>query len=109
MRFIIVSKFFVPNGYAAIALFPFIFFKKQEYITDRRINHEKIHLRQQIEMLIIPFYLLYGIHFLYNIICGISHPYRNIVFEIEAYNNESSKTYLKTRGFFAWTKYFNNR
>ncbi|RFQ89624.1 hypothetical protein CRE09_29030, partial [Escherichia coli] len=47
---VIISKYLVPRGYTAMAVFPFIFLKKKKYQSNRYLlNHEKIHLRQQLE------------------------------------------------------------
>ena len=56
-------------------------------------NHEKIHGKQQIELLIIPFYLIYFIEWL-------AKGYYNISFELEAYDNQNNEKYLKTRKIF---------
>ena len=57
---IVVSKYLVPRGFVGLTLYPFILLKtkamKQNIIV---INHEKIHLRQQIELLIVFFYIIY--------------------------------------------------
>ena len=60
----IVCKYLVPNGYAAITIFPFVFYKYKRYITPSTDNHEKIHLKQQKEMLVIPFFIWYGLEYL---------------------------------------------
>ena len=91
-----------------MALFPFILVRKAGHKTDPRlINHEKIHLAQQLELLILPFYLLYQLHYLVNLIRYRKHDraYRNIVFEKEAYAMESCPEYLKNRPFWAWAKF----
>lgn len=90
---------------AAMALFPFVLVKKKEYKTNPiLINHEKIHLRQQLELLIVLFYLLYLINYLVNLLRGKNHyqAYRNIIFEKEAYSMETHFSYLKKRKFLAW-------
>lgn len=102
---VIINKNFVPIGYNGIALFPFIFIKNERLATKERLNHEQIHIRQQIEMLVVFFYLAYGLNFAYNYIKGVNKPYRNILFEQEAYTNQSNLRYLKTRSFWAWIKY----
>lgn len=66
--------------------------------TDRLINHERIHLRQQLEMLVIPFYIWYLVEF-------YTKGYYNISFEREAYRNEHDPTYLRRRKPFAFLKY----
>lgn len=56
---ILISKYLVPKGYVGITLFPFIVLRQSRMKDDPvLINHEKIHLRQQLELLVIPF--LYG-------------------------------------------------
>ena len=51
-----------------ITLYPFIFLKKsyferfgsqKEQRLAKTINHEKIHIKQQVELLVLPFYILY--------------------------------------------------
>lgn len=103
---IIVSKYLVRKGYAAMAIFPFIFFRKKEYINLKRLNHEKIHLRQQLELLIIPFYIWYGLEFLVKWIKlkDSKKAYYNISFEKEAYKNEHNLNYLKNRKFYSFLK-----
>lgn len=92
-----------------MAIFPFVLIKYAELKKDRQIiNHELIHLRQQLELLIIPFFILYLLDYLINLIRYRNHDraYRNIVFEREAYSNDSDYMYLKKRKFFSWIKYF---
>lgn len=85
-------------GILGIAIFPFIIIKRGSSREDKLINHERIHIRQELEMLVIPFYLLY---FYYSIRRG----YRNNPFEIEAYDNEDNLDYLKSRKLYSWTKH----
>ncbi|WP_316830434.1 hypothetical protein [Pedobacter aquatilis] len=90
-----------------MAIFPFIMLKKNSYKTDREIiNHEKIHLRQQLELLIFPFYILYLVNYLINRLRYKSHDlaYRNILFEQEAYAHENNLNYLKTGNWFGWLR-----
>lgn len=97
-RLIEFFEIFTPLNIRAMALFPFIVFKKEEYIDEVIVNHERIHFAQQLELLIIPFYIWY-------IIEGAIKGYRNISFEREAYSNQSNLEYLKTRKFFNFYKY----
>lgn len=82
-------------GFTGITIWPFIFLSDEKYKTDKIINHEKIHLEQQKEMLIIFFYLLYLIEWFFK-------GYRKISFELEAYNNEDNLKYLETRKRYNW-------
>lgn len=86
------------NGIRGLAFFPFIFVREDIVIDDILINHERIHLRQQKEMLIIPFYIWY-------LIAYYRKGYMNISFEKEAYDNEDNLTYLKNRRIFAFLRY----
>jgi len=96
---VIRSKWFTSMlGILGIAIFPFIIIKRGYSKEDKLINHERIHIRQEMEMLVIPFYLLY---FYYSIRRG----YRNNPFEIEAYDNDDNLDYLKTRKLYSWTKH----
>jgi len=104
---ILVSKF-VP--YSAIALYPFIIVRKGEFKEDTiLINHEKIHHRQQLELLIIPFYILYFLNYLVNVIRYKNHftAYKQIVFEREAFAMDKNLEYLKQRKPYAFFKFFN--
>jgi hypothetical protein len=91
-----------------MALFPFILIKHRRDLTNiTLLNHERIHIRQQLELLVIPFYLIYGINYLYNLIQQSSHEtaYRNIIFEKEAYDHEGDVGYLKKRKLFSFLNY----
>ena len=106
---ILISRHIVPRGYVAITIFPFVFLKYKTLRSNKvLVNHEKIHMRQQIELLIFPFFVIYGIEFLVRL---IEHKnwklaYKNISFEREAYKNESNLDYLKNRPFWNFIYYF---
>lgn len=92
---------------AGMAIFPFILLKSAAFKNDQEIiNHEKIHLRQQLELLVFPFYILYLLNYLINLIRYKKHnlAYRNIVFEKEAYTHETDLNYLKNGNWYAWIK-----
>ena len=106
MRFPVIYIPFLPM--AGMAVFPFILVKKLSFISHTDfINHERIHLKQQLELLLIGFYILYLIHYLYNLIKFFNHneAYLNIVFEKEAYAMESEINYLKNRKFWGWLSF----
>jgi len=93
----------------AMALFPFMLFKEREMKNNLLlINHEKIHFHQQLELLVLPFYVLYLLNYLVNLIRFKNHTeaYFNICFEKEAYANDQQKDYLQHRVLFSWIKYF---
>ncbi len=97
---ILISKYIVPRGYVGITIFLFIFLKNKTLKKNLvLINHEKIHLRQQIELLIIPFFVIYSFEFLIRLLQykNWNLGYRNISFEREALLNEKDLEFLKTR------------
>jgi len=90
-----------------MALFPFVLIKDAKLLQDEVFkNHERIHLRQQIEIGIIPFYLLYLTMYFINRLKGQRHyqAYRNILFEQEAFSHERDFIYLKSRKWCAWAR-----
>jgi hypothetical protein len=92
-------------GISGITLFPLILLRDKNLKKDKRImNHERIHIRQQIELLILPFYILYLIEFCIGLIKYRNRhkAYMNISFELEAYKNDSNLNYLKYRRLWAW-------
>lgn len=116
---------------AGITLFPFIFvpkdkfnrFSKMEVQIDKGTtttmdqiikNHENIHWYQQLELLIVPFYLIYILNWLY---LGIfkykgrnwTLAYQNIIFEKEAYDNEYDIHYLERRKIWSFLKYLRQK
>lgn len=105
---VLISKYLVPKGYLGISIFPFIFLKNKVLKTDTYlINHERIHLRQQIELLVIPFYVIYCVEFLIRLIRlrNWHQAYKGISFEKEAYLNEKDLNYLKSRSLFSFINY----
>ena len=109
LMILIVCRFLIPKGYRGMAVFPFVILRHADDAeTAVLINHEKIHIRQQLEMLVVPFFVWYFAEYLYRLIQFHSHAaaYKNISFEREAYANEKSPDYLKSRPFWRFIKYF---
>ncbi|SEH78240.1 hypothetical protein SAMN02927937_01409 [Paenimyroides aquimaris] len=105
---LIISKFWVPKGFSGITIFPFVFVRDKFWTENNRfVNHEKIHIRQQSELLILLFFIWYFAEFLIRWIQfkNKKQAYRNISFEREAYTNEQNLDYLKNRRFFSFINY----
>jgi len=101
---IILAPYLQVDG---MALFPFILVKKAAFKHDPvLIRHETIHLKQAAELLVLPFYVLYLLHYLLNRLRYKTHheAYMHIVFEQEAYRHEHDAGYLETRRFWAWCR-----
>jgi len=97
---IIYNKWIPVKGYSAINIFGIIFARKEcNSLKLETITHERIHTAQMLETLFIPFYLIYGIHFLILLIKkrNWNEAYRNICFEKEAYNYQWYDWYISDR------------
>lgn len=96
------------NFARAITLFPFILLRNgQDRYDAVLINHERIHLRQQQELLVLPFYFWYLGEYCWRKMQGMNHlqAYLAISFEQEAYHYEKDLLYLKKRPFLASKRY----
>lgn len=115
------------QGYMAMTIYPFIFVRSvyKRQFNDVAKNHEEIHGKQQTELLIVPFFVLYVLLWIVELfVCAFnkkrgqnergtlswsSRAYRSIAFEAEAYAREKDLTYLNARKHFAWVKYIINK
>lgn len=105
----IVSKKLLMSGYRGMAIYPFIIMKDETLKNDSVfMNHETIHLKQQKELLLVLFYLLYISEYFFRLFQygGFKKAYRNISFEREAYANEGNMEYLKNRKIWSFVKYY---
>ena len=102
MKIVRMNWFFKMFNITGICLAPIHIQIKEGYFTARRINHEKIHWAQQMEMLIIPFYLWYSVEWLIRIPINGRKAYYKLLHEKEAFENDDNMDYLKTRKHFAW-------
>ncbi|GAA4275861.1 hypothetical protein [Aquimarina mytili] len=106
---IVVNKYLIGRHFVGLALWPFIVVKDSFLKDDEAfINHEKIHIRQQAELLVLPFYILYFAEYIIRVFQyrNLQLAYRNISFEREAYYNEDDLNYLKKRKPWSFIKYF---
>ena len=71
-----IAPFFivrVPSlGVNGMALWPFILVQRGNP-SARLLNHERIHHRQQLEMLLLPFYVWYVLEYAYHRLRGLDH------------------------------------
>ena len=105
---ILVSKILFIKNFQGIALWPFIVLKKTSLKKNKIfINHEKIHLAQQVELLVLPFYIWYAIEYLIKLVIYKNKylAYCNLSFEREAYLNENNLKYLKQRKCWSFLKH----
>ncbi len=105
---ILVFKHLFYKNYVGLTFWPFIILKHDGLkFDDTLINHEKIHLKQQLELLILPFYILYVTEWLLRSLFYLNfyRAYQNISFEREAYANEDNFNYPNERKIFSFIKY----
>ena len=99
-------KLITFNWPAAITLAPFGVYIKEKYIEyPVLIQHESIHWKQQMEMLIVPFYIWYLLEWLIRLPVYGKEAYRNLSFEREAKTFEGVQGYLGIRSRYAWLKF----
>lgn len=106
---LIVNKYLLGKSFKGISLWPFVVLRHKDAARDPVfINHERIHLKQQQELLVLPFYFLYLAEFGFRFLKyrNAFKAYRNISFEREAYNNEKDLTYCENRRLWGFTRYF---
>lgn len=89
-----------------MALFPVVLVRRPDP-APVLLNHERVHLRQQLELGLVLFYLWYGLEYLVRRWQYGEHylAYRNISFEREAFAHERNLTYLNQRPLFAFRRY----
>ena len=105
---ILVFKHFFYKNYVGLSLWPFIILKEGSLKSDEvLINHERIHLKQQQELLILPFYILYVSEWLLRALLYLDsyRAYQNISFEREAYAHEKDMDYLSKRKAYGFLNY----
>lgn len=101
-------KYFTPKNISGITIFPFIILESKPVRNDKTyINHEMIHIYQQMELFFFVFMLCYYLEFLIRWLNyrNLETAYKNISFEREAYENESNYNYLETRKWYSFLKY----
>ncbi|HMU97979.1 MAG TPA: hypothetical protein PLC61_00905 [Chitinophagales bacterium] len=101
-------KYFTSKDTIGVTIFPFIILKsKLDKQIETLVFHERIHIRQQLEMLILLFYIWYLVEFLIKWLQykDSKLAYRNISFEREAYGNENNFNYLRKRNFWNFIHY----
>jgi|WetSurSiteA1Bulk_404760.scaffolds.fasta_scaffold00931_4 hypothetical protein len=103
------SQWVLGSHYNAMCVWPLLFAKPGVKIplNPEMLNHEKIHARQQLEMLWLFFFIWYGLEFLVHLVHyrNRHEAYRALSFEQEAYASDKVLDYLNRRKAFSWVKY----
>jgi len=109
---ILYSKYIPPKAFGAINLFGIVIVRKDYGMLDKaEVNHERIHTRQMLELLVVPYYLSYVIEWIVRIIQYRDRmkAYENISYEREAYRHMYDLSYLSKRRFFSFIHYYRER
>jgi len=103
---ILFTKYQFKN-YIGIAIFPIIIIHKNYKGDLWLLNHERIHLKQQVELLWFGFFIWYFVEFLYRYTQykDWHKAYLNISFEKECNQNESDINYLSKRKRFSFIQF----
>ena len=93
--------------WGAMTIWPFIFVQRKMTLTKALVNHERIHIAQQIEMFWLFFFVIYVLEFIIKLFVYRSwyKAYKNISFEREANRNEDNFEYLLERDTWDWIHY----
>lgn len=133
----IIYNSIIPFGrFVALTLLIWLFIKRGKELTERLLNHEKIHMRQQLEIVaaclvinatiiglmgcswwwmlasIVAPFIMYGISIGIEILLPpYDQAYRNSCFETEAIYNEHKPSYTRRwwRHLFGWVRNIPNR
>ena len=100
MKPIIIKSHRLPKRVTGMALFPFILIRPG-HGSPTLLRHEQIHIQQQLELLVIPFYLLYLMEYLIKCMLKRGNAYRDISFEQEAFAMQNQTK----RKLFGWVPY----
>ena len=96
----------------AAAFFPFIIFRDETQVVPWVINHERIHFRQQTDLLFVGAWILWGIEWVYAR-CVLRKDWKEAYLlgsgEQEAYRNQQDFDYLKHRKPFAQLWYLTHK
>ncbi len=108
---IVVNRYLPLRGFDALTVFNVMLVRRGVTVTPWLVRHETVHWLQQKELLVIGFYVLYGIEFIarYAIERSLHKAYVRISFEQEAYKDGDDEHYLEHRRRFAWVKYLFKR
>lgn len=105
----ITKLFSIFIDVTAITLYPFIIYRSsKDQVSEVTINHESIHIEQQKELFVIPFYILYVYFWMKNKYwnkMSSQDSYFNIPFEKEAYSNHYNLSYIDQRKKHSWREY----
>jgi hypothetical protein len=104
-----LSQWMLGNHYRVMCVWPVLFVRPGEPLPlhSETLNHERIHARQQMEMLWLFFFIWYGLEFLVRLLTHRNRhdAYSALSHEKEAHAHDTDIDYLNKRKLYAWAKY----
>lgn len=107
LEFIVIKEFKNKRDLGC-ACYPFIYITPR-IVNDKKqfnvvVNHERIHHAQQIELLVVPFFIWYFLEYAYYLILTFDsyEAYRKVRFERECYHYDHDPRYLSRRKPYAY-------
>lgn len=98
--------FMTNDKVIGITLAPFGIYIKRYWLNNASIiTHEKIHWKQQVEMLFVFFYIWYVVEWFIKLVIYGRGAYYKISFEREARFHTNIPFYLERRKHFTWFYY----
>lgn len=105
----VYCQHFPLQGYVALTCFPWLFIRQsaKQRFTPTAYRHELTHAHQQVELLWLLFFIIYGLEYIVKLLITFSHnkAYHSISFEQEAYATQGKVDYNTNRKHYAWIKY----
>lgn len=104
---VIRNKLIPFPGFVAVNLLGLAFVRSEEwdelpeFYRRRVVRHESIHTAQMLELLVVPFYIIYFAEWLVRLLQDPRTAYERISFEREAYAHEGDPDYLDQRKHYA--------
>jgi hypothetical protein len=104
-----LTGFLLPGRFPAMCIWPFLLIRPVTNLPEISVilRHERIHARQQLEMVWLFFFLWYITEFLirFLVLRDRMKAYPRLAHEREAYKHDNDPDYLKKRKPYAWIRY----
>ena len=101
-RPIVIKSRLVPKRFC-VNLLGTLWMRDPSWLSDKLVNHERIHTAQMRELLFVGFYIIYVLEWLVRLVIerNFDRAYRAISCEQEAYAHGDNLDYLARRCHFA--------
>lgn len=103
----IANRFIPVKGYKALIILNKVYVRRNTTLQQKDWTHEAIHSKQQKELLLVIFLLLYGLEYVVKLLCTFSfnRAYKSVSFEQEAYEKQHNLQWPYARPDYYWRKF----